>query len=450
MLASLLPIKYSVGNMPVTAVLGEQRGDEGKGRYVDMLMPEFEIGARFNGGCNAGHTIVDEVGTEYNVHGLPSSILHEHATSVMGNGVVIDPVRLCKEIDTLQDQGIDINPGRLLISGAAHLILPQHKFADEFREAGIGQLGKQGSTKSGIAQAYSDKAMRTGFQAGAFNHGLDDLKQSIIIGVNSQSHTRDLWGLPPVRAFKIANEYVAAARRLGPFVTDTALYLNRALRNPTPYNVLAEGAQAFLLDLDHGMYPMVTSSSATIGGVMTGLGIGPGFIENKLGVYKAVPSHVGDGHFITEIHDEALLDRLHGDKKAVDAEVGTTTGRTRRLGHLDLAQIRRAQMINQTDEAAITKLDWVPRYGEQVLICVGHERKGKLIEVSPDVQYKLQECEPVYESLPTWDEDISGVRTFTDLPSNAQSYIEFIESNTGVPIKYIGVGPGRDEVITRD
>ncbi len=436
--------------MPVNVVLGEQRGDEGKGRYVDMLMPEHEIGARFNGGANAGHTIVCDNGEGeeevYKVHGLPSSIIHPHAKSVMGPGVVIDAIRLCKEIDTLQNQGVEISPNNLLISSAAKLILPTDVSADEIREAG---KGGQGSTKSGIAQAYAAKAMREGLQASDFKHGLHYIADAIVEGLNDQADDREDYDLPTINPNAAAREYLAAAQRLGDFVTDTTIFLHRELRKPNPAHVLAEGAQATLLDIDHGMYPFTTSSTTTIGGVMTGLGIPPQFIDRTLGVIKAMPSHVGGGPFLTEITDQDYLDQLHGDKSTVDAEVGTTTGRTRRLGFLDLVQVKRAQMINGTTEIGLTKVDWVPRYGDEIPICVGYSRKGKNYDLGVDAAYKYDECTPQYVNLKTWKEDISDVRSFDDLPRNAKRYLNFIERVLRRPITYIGVGPGRDQVIVK-
>lgn len=430
--------------MPITAVVGEQRGDEGKGRFVDMLMPEHDIGARFGGGDNAGHTVVDPEGNVYKLHGLPSSIVHEHAMSVIGNGAVINAVRLSNEMDMLQEQGVDISEKNLLISGGAHLTLPHHISEDEIREAG---KDGQGSTKSGIAQVYASKTSRFGIRAEIIKNDPDLLHELILEGLKKQRDARNEVGLEKIDEEDVANEYLNRALRLGEYVTDTALYLNEELNEDK--KVLAEGAQAFLLDIDHGMYPYVTSSSTTIGGVATGLGVPAHYIERTIGVSKAVQSHVGGGPFVTEIYNQELLNQLHGDKKSIDAECGTTTGRTRRLGYLDLPQIRRAQMVNGTDEMALTKLDWVPRFGKEVPICVAYERKGKELDVAPDAAYKLKQSTPIYETLPTWQEDIQEVREFKDLPQEAQDYVDFIEEELDIPISMIGVGPARDEVIQR-
>lgn len=431
--------------MPVTVIEGEQRGDEGKGRFVDMLMSGYDIGARFNGGNNAGHTVVAPDGEVYRLHGLPTSVIHAGKMSVIGSGAVINPIKLVEEIDTLTRQGISISPDNLLISGGVHLTTPCHILEDEDRERGT---GAQGSTKSGIAQVYAAKAARTGVRAEIIRNNPQELRQHIFFGL------RDRRELPlPRRGEGVvddqetAERYMAAAERLGEFVTDTALYLNREL--DAGKWVLAEGAQAYQLDNDHGMYPYVTSSSTTSGGAAPGLGIPPQHITEVIGISKAIQSHVGEGPFVTEIHDPELLRKLHGDTSAVDAEHGTTTGRTRRLGHLDLPQIRRSQMVNGTTEMALTKLDWVPRYGGTVPVCVAYERKGRTLKIAPDAAYKLEQSTPRYEHLPGWHEDIQGVRDFDDLPKAAQGYIRFIEEMTGKFVAKIGVGPDRDQVIVR-
>jgi adenylosuccinate synthase len=238
--------------------------------------------------------------------------------------------------------------------------------------------------------------------------------------------------------------------KIGSYITDTVLFMNQELANGK--RVLAEGAQAFLLDIDHGMYPYTTSSSTTVGGVCTGLGISPTYIENITGIAKGVQSHVGGGPFVTEIHDQETLQRLHGDMSTIDAEKGTTTGRVRRLGYLDLPQIKRAQMINGgngSQDMALSKLDWVQRFGDDIPICVGYDLDGDIHEIAPGASYELEQAKPIYELLPAWSEDIQGVREFSDLPANAQQYVTFIEEQTKVPISMIGVGPNRDQVIIR-
>lgn len=435
--------------MPVDVIVGLQRGDEGKGRFVDMLAGDHDIVARFNGGCNAGHTVVLPDGRDLALHLVPSGIAHEHTMNVIGNGTLVDPVKLYEEIVDIRSKGIEVSRNNLKLSAASHLILPHHIYGDVMREAGS---GGQGSTKSGIAQVSSDKAMRVGIRTENLKKDTDELRTIVYEGLVAQRQLRDEAGLESIDEVEIAKHYVDIARRLGGFVTDTSFYLNQELRKEKPAKVLAEGAQAFLLDKDHGMYPFTSSSSTTAGGVPTGLGIPASYIEHVYGVAKAVHSHVGGGPFVTEIHDEELLAKLHGDMATIDAEKGTTTGRIRRLGNLDLPQIRRAQMINgeeRMQSMALSKLDWVRRFGSNILVCVAYQRNGKTLEIAPDAAYKLEQSTPVYEALPNWNEDISEVRDFDDLPLNAQNYVNFIEGHTGVPITMIGVGPRRDQVIIR-
>jgi adenylosuccinate synthase len=438
--------------MPITVIEGEQRGDEGKGRFVDMLIPDYDIGTRFNGGDNAGHTVVSPEGEVYKLHGLPTSVIYPDKKSVIGNGTVINPTRLTKEIENLNRQNTSVDPCNLLISSAAHLIMPHHIIEDHLREAGE---GKQGSTKSGIAQAYAAKYNRTGLRAESINNDRDQLLHLAARGIKQQIKNKhaiekqigEEISLGNIDTQDVIYEFAEAVDQLGKFVTDTSLFLNRELKSGK--SILAEGAQAFLLDIDHGMYPYVTSSSTTAGGVGPGLGVPCRAIDRVIGVSKAIQSHVGGGPFVTEITHPETLERLHGDMTKVDAEMGTTTGRIRRLGHLDLAQIKRSQMINGTDEMAVTKLDWVSRYEDEIPICVAYTRKGKRLDIAPDAAYKLVESTPIYEFLPGWKEDIQGVKEFKDLPKNAQKYIEFIEFITGLHVTMIGVGPGRDQVIVR-
>ena len=430
--------------MPVTVVLGEQRGDEGKGRFVDMLSQGQDIVARYNGGSNAGHTVVTPNGEEFDFHLLPSGIVNPEIVNVIGNGTVINPNKLIAEIEKTKSKGVAVSESNLLISSAAHLVLPHHVLFDELRESGT---LAQGSTKSGIAQSYSDKYLRSGMRMESIKNDPDELRDMVIEGLAKFNEARTLLDLSKINYDNLVNEYLDNAKRLGEFVTDTVLYLNRMLENGAL--VLAEGAQAFQLDIDHGQYPFVTSSSTTSAGALSGLGISYKYIDRVIGVAKAVPSHVGGGPFVTEIKDKEVLEGLHGDMTTVDAEIGTTTGRVRRLGHLDLALIKRSQMINGSSEMALTKLDWVRRYGESVLICVGYKRKEKHLTVAPDAAYKMEQSKPIYVALPTWKEDISEIRDFSSLPKEAKDYIELIEGYTGIPISMIGVGPKRDQVIIR-
>jgi adenylosuccinate synthase len=433
----------------INVVVGLQRGDEGKGRFVDALAEEHDIVARYNGGNNAGHTVVLPDGRDLALHLVPSGIAHPDKMNVIGNGTLINPVKLVEEIEAIRSKDVEVSRNNLKISSAAHLILPHHIFEDEIREA---SEGRQGSTKSGIAQVSAYKAMRMGSRMEIIKHDPDGLRQIVLEGLMAQRALRDAAGIEPIDEEEVAAEYVDKAKRLGGFVTDTVFYLNQQLRGENPARILAEGAQAYLLDVDHGMYPFTSSSSTTSGGVPSGLGVPPMYVNKVYGIAKAVQSHVGGGPFVTEITDPDVLKRLHGDMTTIDAEKGTTTGRVRRLGYFDIPQIRRAQMVNGDEshqEMALSKLDWVQRFGREILVCVGYRRGGKSLDIAPDAAYKLEQSEPVYESLPGWEEDISAIRDFDKLPENARSYVEFIENKTQVPITMIGVGPQRDQVIIR-
>lgn len=432
--------------MAIDVIVGLQRGDEGKGRFVDLLAKQYDIVARFNGGNNAGHTVVLANGDVLKLHLVPSGIAHPGKVNIIGPGTLVNPIKLVEEIASIEAKGIAVTPENLKISSGSHLILPHHIADDEIREAGE---GRQGSTKSGIAQVSSFKALRTGLRSEMIKNDPEGLRALILEALLAQRPLREAAGLEPIDEANVADQYVASTQSLGKFITDTVFYINQELRKSTPAKVLAEGAQAFLLDIDHGMYPFTTSSSTTSGGVSTGLGVPPSLIGKIIGVAKAVQSHVGGGPFVTEVTDEDALAQLHGDMTTVDAEYGTTTGRKRRLGYLDLPQIRRAQMVNGSDAMILSKVDWVPRYGEKIPVCVAYERKGKTLTIAPDSARKLEQSTPVYEYLPAWEENIQDIRDFDALPKNAQKYIEFIEQQTGVPITIIGVGPHPDQIIIR-
>jgi len=433
--------------MAVDVVVGLQRGDEGKGRFVDMLAEEHDIVARFNGGANAGHTIVLDDDRVLKLHQVPSGIKYDHIENVIGRGTYVDPVRLVAEIDDIQDKDIEVSRKNLKICGGSHLILPQYISEDEIRETGE---GRQGSTKSGIAQVAAYKYLREGIRTEIIKNDSERLRELVLGGLIAQAILREEVGLEPIEVEEVADEYVVAAKKLGIFVTDATFYLNTRLSEDA--RILAEGAQAFWLDVDHGMAPFTTSSSTTSGGVSPGLGVPPQSIDKVIGIIKATQSHVGGGPFVTEIkpnEEPEMLARLYGDQTAIDAEFGATTGRLRRLGHLDLPAIRRANMVNGTTSMALTKLDWLSRYGETIPVCVSYERKGKTLEISPDSARKLEQSEPNYEYLPGWEEDIQHITEFDELPDNAKSYVEFIEDKTGVPISMIGVGPRKEQVIVR-
>ena len=434
--------------MAVDVIVGLQRGDEGKGRFVDMLAEEHDIVARFNGGNNAGHTVELPDKRVLKLHLVPSGIAHPNIVNVIGNGTLINPVKLVEEIDDIKSNDIDVSPENLKISSGAHLILPNYIFDDEIREAGV---NRQGSTKSGIAQVASQKAMRTGVRVEMIEDAPKDLYYLVKYALIAQRQLRKEAGLKDIDEEHEALNYIKQARKLGAYITDTATFLNNELRKEQPARILAEGAQAFLLDIDHGMYPFTSSSSTTSGGVPNGLGIPPNFIDKVIGVAKAVHSHVGDGPFVTEIKDTAVLAKLHGNMNTVDAEYGTTTGRKRRLGYLDIVELRKAIMINGVSSIALSKLDWLTadRTGNTLPICTHYEMKGQILETAPDSAFKLEQCTPIYEELPAIQENIQGVRKFEDLPQNAQNIVNFIEEKTKTPISMIGVGPNRDQVIIK-
>jgi adenylosuccinate synthase len=429
----------------IHVVEGKQRGDEGKGAVTDLLAEFYAIVARFNGGPNAGHTVKLPSGLVLKLHGIPSGIANKDTVNVIGNGVYLDAAMLPDEIDYLESKDITVTPENLMISSAAHLILPHHISLDEIRESGN---ERQGSTKSGIAPCAADKYMRTGLRAEEIKSNPDKLYEVILQKLYEQRHLRVEARLPNYDEEAVAQRYVEKAQRLGEFITDTTLYLNRRL--DAKDNILAESAQAFKLHIDQGNYPETSSSSTNSGGVADGLGVSAMFIEKITGVTKAIESHVGSGHFATEITDPALLKRLHGDMQAEDAEKGTKTGRVRRLGYPDIPSLRRSIMVSRDSYLVIRKFDWLPRFGDDLKICVGYKRKGEIIDVALDSHYKNAEVEPIFTTMPNWNEDISEVRSFKKLPKRAKNYVKFLERETGVDIPMIGVGPGRDQVIIRD
>jgi adenylosuccinate synthase len=432
-------------DMSVDGIVGVQRGDEAKGRFADMDAENYDYVARFNGGDNAGHTVVLPDGEEFKLHLVPCGITRPDVVNIIGNGTLINPVELDKELLSLGKKGIDISPQFIKVSSGAHLIMPHHVSIDQVREEGS---GAQGSTRTGISPTSAEKAMREGIRVEIINNDPDELLRLVLKGLRGQRAARKKAGLDTIDEKAVSEKYMECALSIGSYVTDTVIFLNKELKKGK--RVLAEAAQGFLLDIDHGMYPYTSSSSTTSGGIATGLGISPKYIDHVLGVAKAVPSHVGGGPFITEIRDPRLAKKVHGNMRARDAEKGTRTGRKRRLGYLDLVQIQRANMVNGTDEMALTKLDWVSRYGNEIPICVAYTRKGKVLPIAPDSARKLEQSLPAYVSLPNWTEDVKDIREFKDLPIKAQNYVKFVEDILETPINRIGVGQQRDQVIVRN
>jgi adenylosuccinate synthase len=429
--------------LPLSIVVGAQWGDEGKGRIVDLLAEKADVVARYSGGDNAGHTV--SVGDEiFKLHLLPSGIIHPHTLGFLGNGMVINPAVLINEMDMVRQSGILINPDRIKISHAAHLITPGHIALDTALEQARGDQ-MIGTTKRGIGPAYTAKVTRSGLRMELMLNPekFESDVRDHIREVDSQ--LKSLRGKTNLDANKISREYRAYAEELAPFIAEVGLLAYKTLEQGK--SILAEGAQGTLLDLDHGTYPYVTSSTPTAPGALVGLGLGVGSADKVIGVVKAFQTRVGEGPFPTELFDDLAL-RLRGTGANDWDEFGTTTGRPRRVGWLDLVLLRYACRINGITELAITKLDILS--GLETLKLCSEYRVNEV--VYPDLPLgpaDLSGYEPVYEEIPGWEEDISGIRSWNDLTERAQNYINQIEELTGIPVKIISVGPERSQVIIR-
>jgi adenylosuccinate synthase len=427
--------------MPLNIIVGAQWGDEGKGHITDLLAAEAEIVARYSGGDNAGHTIT--IGAEtYKLHLVPSGIIHAGVTCLIGNGVVVNPAVLLREIDALAARGVDVSPARLKLSRKAHLITPAHVALDKALEAQRGR-GEIGTTQRGIGPAYTDKARRSGLRAGLLAHP-NALADALIAHVTAHNAAlTQIYDAAPLDVDGIIADYAGYARRLAPYLTDGGLLVDTTLKHGR--FILAEGAQGTLLDIDHGTYPFVTSSSPTAGGALTGLGVGPKAVGRIVGVAKAFTTRVGSGPFPTEL-DGAAAARLRGTGANPWDEYGTTTGRPRRVGWLDLVILHHARRINSLTEFVLTKLDILSGLAE-IPVCVAYELDGERITHFPSELAQLARCRPVYKTLPGWEADIMQVTRLSDLPANARRYVEFVAEQTAVPISYISVGPGRKQFI---
>jgi adenylosuccinate synthase len=416
------------------AILGAQWGDEGKGKIVDLLTPHFSIVARYQGGHNAGHTVYVN-GTKFVLRLIPSGILHPGVACVIGNGLVVDPQALFAEIDELTRHGIDVDD-RLIVSDKAHLILPYHRDLDLLSEARRGER-KIGTTSRGIGPAYEDKIGRRGIRVGdlADASALEQAVRDNVAARNRvvQDSTMD-WR-------PVLDQLLMYAERLKPWVRDVSLMLHEAMRGGR--SILFEGAQGTLLDIDHGTYPYVTSSNASIGGVCTGLGVGPRAIHGVLGVVKAYTTRVGEGQMPTELVAE-MGNRLRESGN----EYGAVTGRPRRCGWFDAVVARYGARINGLDALALTKLDVLDRL-EQIDICTAYTLGGRTLTEFPSDVGQLAACTPVYESMPGWTTPTAGVRRFEDLPENARRYIARLEEVSGVPAAIISTGSERDDTILR-
>lgn len=424
--------------MPARIILGAQWGDEGKGKFVDLLTGEADYVVRYQGGSNAGHTVV--VGSDtFVLHLVPSGILHPGKIGILGNGVVIDPASLLKEIEGLAARGIDTT-GRLLVSERAHVILPYHKTVEAFEEEREGGAGAYGTTRRGIGPAYRDKASRSGVRVVDL-FDASTLRARIEASVEWASHwlTRDGGLRPDLDPEALFDQYSAFGERLKPMVTDAGQLLDSALR--AGKRVLLEGAQGTLLDVDHGTYPYVTSSSATSGGALIGSGIGPRWVEEVIGVAKAYTTRVGLGPFPTEM-DAAQSTTLRDQ----GAEFGATTGRPRRCGWLDGVGLRHAVRVNGLTSLAITKIDVLSGIGS-LRIATGYECDGRHLSEFPADAVLLDSCRPVYEEHPGWTEPLTGCRSYGDLPAAARDYLERIREITDTPLKWVSVGSARDQTI---
>lgn len=420
--------------MPVQIVVGAQWGDEGKGKIVDLLSEHIDVVARYQGGANAGHTVI--IGNDQHIlHLIPSGIFHPHVTCVIGNGVVVDPMALMDEIQQLKKLNVEIR-GRLLISHNAHLIMPYHKLLDSAREQTADRIG---TTGRGIGPAYNDKFLRVGIRI------VDLLDRDVFVTKlkrNIQEKNiilRKIYGAGELDVEKIVCEYEEFDKKIDEYVTDTALYLNHALRNGK--NILAEGAQGALLDVDHGTYPFVTSSNPTSGGACTGLGIPPTSITSVLGVVKAYSTRVGDGPFPTELHDDTGK-----TLRETGGEYGATTGRPRRCGWFDAVSVRYSVMINGITSIAITKLDVLDMF-EEIKICTDYESQGKILKTFPSDDRSLQKIVPIYETVPGWRTSTSNMTSYNALPEQAKSYIEVLGKFTGTAPSIISVGARRNQTI---
>lgn len=417
-------------------IVGAQWGDEGKGKIVDFLTEKSDVVVRPQGGNNAGHTVIQN-GRKYVLHLIPSGILWPGKLCVISNGVVMDPLALLKEIDGLKDQGIAVTPENLKISDRAHLVLPYHRGLDQRREALLGN-SKIGTTGRGIGPAYADKIERRGFRLSDLNDPVD-FSERLAVRIQECNALFTAAGLETLNLEKVGAEYLAAWERLKPHVTNTSVLVHEQLRQG--HSLLFEGAQGTYLDIDHGTYPFVTSSNTTAGGALTGTGASPRCIDRVVGVCKAYTTRVGSGPFVTQ--DAAFSDRLHG----MGREFGATTGRKRRCGWLDAVLVKYSAILSGFDDLAVTNLDGLDDLDE-IRVCTAYEFNGERLAVPPASTKDWDRCEPVYETLPGWKQDISGVRKLADLPRNARAYLDRLAELTGVPVSLVGVGPDREQTLS--
>lgn len=432
--------------MPLNIAIGTQWGDEGKGRIVDLLSADATLVCRYNGGDNAGHTVTVEDKT-FKLHLIPSGIVHSHTIGILGSGMVVNPLTLLDEMSSLKQAGIDISPRRLFLSPLAHLITPAHRLLDQAQDEARGKSAI-GTTGRGIGPAYIDKAARRGLRAGEI---LDTSRFRTRVKEHFEfvdNQLRSLFHKAPLDITAIADDFIASANQLTPYIRDASGLLHDSLRSGD--QVLAEGAQGTLLDLDFGTYPYVTSSNTTATGIFSGLGLGIIPIDRIIGITKAFQTRVGGGPFPTELSGD-IATSLRGTGENPWDEYGTTTGRPRRVGWLDIPLLRYSIAINGVNELCITKLDILSGLPD-INICVAYMINGDKLAAPPiGLQAdQMQKCEPVYETLPGWSEDITTIRRWNDLPQAARDYIHQLETMTGVRVSLISVGPERDQIIRLD
>jgi len=421
--------------MSCTIIIGTQWGDEGKGKIVDYLTESADVVVRAQGGSNAGHTVIAN-GTKHVLHLMPSGILWDNKICVISNGVVLDPVGLLKEIDTLAENGIEVTPDRLRISDAAHLNLCYHRELDAAREIGLGDAAI-GTTRRGIGPCYGDKIDRSGIRTGELNHP-DTLIERFAAKVTENNFILEAAGLEPINFEAASQELLAAAERLAPFLCQSAALLHTELA--AGKQLLFEGAQGTYLDIDHGTYPFVTSSNTTAGGACTGSGISPRAITRSIGIAKAYTTRVGAGPFVTE--NGAFSERLHN----MGREFGATTGRPRRCGWYDSVLVGYATRVNGFDELAVTNLDGLDELNE-LQVCTHYNLDGEHINYPPTRIEDYTRCTPVYENLPGWGVDTTACKKMADLPANARAYLDRIGELSGAPATIVGVGPDRSQTI---
>ncbi|WP_315115602.1 adenylosuccinate synthase [Clostridium intestinale] len=423
--------------MSAFVVLGAQWGDEGKGKMTDYLAEEADVVVRFQGGNNAGHTVEVE-DRQYKLRLIPSGILHDDKLNVIGNGVVVDPIALFEEIDYLEREGVKVTPEKLIISDRAHVIMPYHKVLDKLKEKSRGK-NDIGTTGRGIGPCYTDKFERCGIRiCDLMSETLfkDKLQQNIEA---KNPYITKVLGGEELNFEEIASEYLSAAERLRPYVQDTSVRVYNEIK--ADKNVLFEGAQGMLLDIDYGTYPYVTSSNTTACGVASGVGIGPNMVTNAVGIAKAYTTRVGKGPFPTELDNEVgewIREKGH--------EYGVNTGRSRRCGWLDLVILKTTVRVSGLTSLCITKIDTLAGL-EKIKMCVGYKFEDKVIDYFPASLEDLAKCEPIYEEFDGWDDSVADARSYEELPENAKIYLKRIEEATGTKVSIVGVGPKRDQTI---